>query len=345
MPTGTTTTSPSNSLLAYLRVLRNNHLAQHRKEIRDISKKAHGGPPVKLLALNWGFQLPLATVHRICADRILNRGENHQSLRGDETKSHEEIIWQFIHSADELSENEVDRVIEMNLEDTPEEAVQRVVDEIVPLLGLEMPSKEQIQAACAEALTYSPTVKKDMKTKAANPRYFGVLVKVDLPEIINEALETAKEEGVDIAPLLKSFWTQLQQDKRVTNRPHITVVHKAGLPEQKDLWERCQALDAHSPPIIFKFRLSEIVTDGEVMAITVEEVEAPEGEGQAFLTELPQEIRNVLHITVGTANDSIKPYNSKTLVERRRNGEFGEKDAVLPLRAVKAEGPVRGLFG
>ena len=134
---------------------RNNHLRQHRKALRDATEDMQ--PPVRLLALNWSFDLPLATIHRICGDRVAARGENHQTLRADTTaKSHEDVIWLFLEKAEELLENEVDESVEMDVEESLEDALARAVDACVRILGVPRPSAEQMGQALAAARAYSP---------------------------------------------------------------------------------------------------------------------------------------------------------------------------------------------
>lgn len=66
-------------------------------------------PPVRLFALKWSPDKPLSTIHRICGDRVLYRGENHQTLRADKhAKEHEDDIWKFITGTQELADDEVD---------------------------------------------------------------------------------------------------------------------------------------------------------------------------------------------------------------------------------------------
>lgn len=293
---------------------RNNHLTQHRAGIRNAVKtKVKGTPPVKVLALNWSFTLPTSTIARICGDRVFGRGENHQSLRGDESKSHESIIWRFIEDAQELTPGEVDGIIEMNIEDTPEEAVTRVVDWIIPLFGLERPSKEAIKDACDEALKYQPTTRKEIKSSGPSkpPRYFGLLAEVDLEEAISGALETALEDDVEPPEAMTKMWVDLLQNGRVTKAPHVTIVHSNSLPSAQPLWEGCQMLQKLPTPPLFGFRLSHLLTDGKVMAVTVEELESEAQEGRGFVSGLPSEIVNRLHITVGTRNKSISAYTAR----------------------------------
>ena len=72
-------------------------------------------PPVRLLALNWALDKPPAMIHRICSDRIIGRGENHQTLRADVSaaKSHEGVI----NTTEDLVPDEMDAVIDMDVEE------------------------------------------------------------------------------------------------------------------------------------------------------------------------------------------------------------------------------------
>ena len=102
----------------------------HRRDRRDAVKGML--PPVRLLALNWSLDLPHTETHRICADRILACGTNHQTLHGDEHgKAHESVVWQFLHNTEPLADDEADAVIEMDVREDLEHALSRVVDAVV----------------------------------------------------------------------------------------------------------------------------------------------------------------------------------------------------------------------
>ncbi|KAI0747221.1 RNA ligase-domain-containing protein [Daedaleopsis nitida] len=117
-------------------------------------------PPAKLLALNWSFDLPMSTIHRICGDRILARGDKHQSLLGDaETKAHEEVVWQFLKNAEELTDAEVDVVGSMDVEEPLEDALTRAVGVVVKYIGLPQPDAEAMGQALSAARSYEPTLK------------------------------------------------------------------------------------------------------------------------------------------------------------------------------------------
>ncbi len=129
---------------------KNNHLRMHRRALRDAVKGMH--PPVRLLALYWSLDQPHAKTHRICADRILARGTNHQTLHGDEKgKAHESVLWQFLRTTEPLADGEADTVIEMDVQDDLEHALLRAVDAVVRVLGLPRPDAERVGAALARA--------------------------------------------------------------------------------------------------------------------------------------------------------------------------------------------------
>jgi len=91
-----------------------------------------------LLTLKWSIEdIPPTTIFQVCNDRVVQRGENHQTLRAKtDDKMHEEVIWRFIKSTEALTEGEVDACIDMDINDTLEEAVKRAVEGCVEEFGL-----------------------------------------------------------------------------------------------------------------------------------------------------------------------------------------------------------------
>ncbi|KAI0052022.1 hypothetical protein FA95DRAFT_112242 [Auriscalpium vulgare] len=331
---------------------RNNHLRQHRDALREAVKGMD--PPVRLLALNWSLDLPHSTVHRICGDRVLARGDNHQSLLGDPlAKAHEDVIWMFIHQLEELDDNEVDVSVEMDLAESLEDSLERAVNGIVSVLGLQKPSREKMGEALAAARGYAPSTKgarakvvEDKKAKSQKlPRYFGLLPEIDLENALGQQLLNA-----DVPSTLKTFWEEVRNGHRIAGRPHVTIVHEKALPGELDLWERCMALHKMAVPPSFKLRLGHLVANERIMAATVEDlqvvdVEKDEGqEGREFVTKLAEDIRSRLHITVATKNAGVPPVEAKALVEAWRRGKAGNGAASIPLEGLFAEGRVKGLM-
>ena len=320
--------------------------------LREAASKFH--PPARLLALNWTLDQPRATILRVCGKRILDRGDGHQTLRADKIgKSHEDVIWQFIQQAEGLTDPEVDASIEMTIGEPLEAAVARVVDGCVNIIGLQRPSQEKIDEAIAVARGYVPTTKKvvdknEKKAKEpAQPRYFGILAELDIEALIAPHIE----QGKSILHDGRSFWNKLASDKRITDRPHITIVHKTGLPEAKDLWRRCNTLDQLPAPPLFSFNIGYLVWNNRVMALTVDDLELakepandddPRQEKHVFVSKLPTDVRNSLHITVGTLDGGVLPYEAKGLLDAWREGKQTGIGS-LELKGLSGRGRIKGL--
>ena len=350
-------------------VSRNNHLRQHREQLREAANKFT--PPARLLALNWSFDLPLSTIHRICGDRILARGDRHQSLVADDTKSHEEVVWQFLKNAEELTDAEADVVATMNVEEPLEDALARAVGVVVKYLGLPQPDVEQMGQALAVARGYEPASRARRSEKAkgkgeqddskavqaqghsnkgkkakgpAPPRYYGILAEVDLRAVVGAAFA-----GVDVPGEGKAFWEKLCADRRVQQRPHVTLVHSKSLPAESEMWERCRALAGLPQPPLLSFRLGHVVWNERVMAATVVDLAAEAVDDEAdkaavkFVLGVPEEVKNRLHITVGTRHQSVPPVEGKDLVMGWKTNGAGNGVWAMPLKDVWVKGRVKGL--
>ncbi|KAK0212522.1 RNA ligase [Desarmillaria ectypa] len=322
---------------------KNNHLRQHRDGLREALSCF--SPSVRFVALNWSWALslkPPSAIHRICGDRVLLRGDKHQSLHGDsQTKSHEEVIWQFINNTQELSESEVDACINMEIEDTMEQAVARAVEGCVKVLGLEQPSQEKINEGLQVALGYEPKSSKSDTKKAEEKkqppiRYFGLVAEVSLPE----ALESKLSDD--------TFWTQLKAGGRVAKRPHVTIVHQKSLPGETALWERCMTLHQLGVPPAFELKLGSIIWNERIMAVSVDDLKVvDEGDGgqkgTEFLEQLAEDVKGRLHITVGTRNDKVPPVEAKDLIQEWRKGASTAEVKSVVLEGVAVRGRIKGL--
>lgn len=252
----------------------------------------------------------------------------------------------FLGQAEDLGADELDDVIEMNLEDTLEEAVQRAVDGCVRALGVTPPSKEKIAEAVQAAKDYAPTLKKaDEKKKSFKPRYFGLLPELNIHNVLASHLTS---EGAPATG--KAFWEKLVSRDRVTRRPHVTVVHQKSLPEEENIWNLCMALHRTPLPPHFRFKLGHVVWNERVMAVTVEDIqiastsEQSGPEGSELISTLPLEVKNRLHITVGTRDGKVMPVEAKALVEAWRKGDSEEKLESLNLQGEVGTGQIKGLF-
>lgn len=305
-------------------------------------------PPVRLLALNWALDDPPAMIHRICGDRVLHRGDNHQTLRADKStaKSHEEVIWSFINDTQDLAAAEVDAIVDMEIEENFRQAVERAVKGVVKILGLELPSEEGITEALHAIEGYVPATKKrdEQKKKAGAPRYYALLPEMDLFDYLDERLSES-----DVDKEIRDAWVTLKEGGRVPERPHVTIVHKNNINTEADLWNRCVALHVQVNPPSFTGYLGKVMWNGRVMAITVEdfgvEEDGPDGsqEGAEFVQRLPPDLRERLHITVGTRSRDILPVEAKSMIELW-NDRSKDGVSILELNDVVVRGRIKGLF-
>lgn len=315
---------------------------------------------MRLMALNWSFDVPTSTIHRVCVDRIEERGENHQSLFAG---AHEAVVWHFLKQAEELADDEVDVSVEMEWEASLEDSLARAVDACVRILGVQKPTVEQFGEALSVARAYrakttakkpaaAPEQGKRKEKKEREPRYYGILAEVDLESVLNKRFKEAEAPQTG-----QAFWEKLVKDKRVATRPHVTIVHSKSLPEQTDLWELCRGLqgegDGPSHVPTFVFRLGHIVWNTRIMAATVvdlavsldnADVEANE-KGLDFVLRLPAEVRERLHITVGTRDREVAPVEARSLVWdwKQKGDAAGEGVGSIPLKDVWVKGRVEGL--
>ncbi|GJJ07053.1 hypothetical protein Clacol_001252 [Clathrus columnatus] len=346
---------------------KNNHLGQHRSTLREALTKFR--PRVRLIALNWSLEQPPAMIHRTCSDRVQIRGENHQSLRADEKKSHEEVLWMFIDKSEPLSESEVDDIIEMDIEEDLEANLMRAVEGLCRILEIPRPSEEKLGEALALATNYAyrPTkqevtkakkekeVEKEKKGDTKLPRYFGILPEIDLKQVIDGAISSMDTEN----PATK-LYKVINSKNRIASRPHITIVHSKSLPAEQPLWDSAMVLHRASSPPTFKFKIDYLVCNERVMALSVVDMNrdtTQDGEEDSSVTPFFKALTpffNRLHITVGTADRDINPLEAKYLIEEWRRAGANEgvhrdengrlKWAAFKLHNTWGRGRVKGLL-
>lgn len=328
---------------------RNNHLHQHRAGIREAVSKFKPAP--RLIALDWAVSnTSSATVHRIVTDRIVSRGDNHQSLTPHGVVEYEDVVWGFLHDSNELAEGEVDDVVEMEIDESLEDSLARAVNGIIDLLGeshgLTKPTDEEMGEALRIAHEYSPISKKKAqkqvteevqkekaeqsqpskkkeKAKAkSSPRYYAILPEIEMATVI-EAAMTSEDSIPESGRLM---WEHLKMKARITQRPHVTVTHSKSRESEGEVWDACERfmeMTTEGTPPFFEFDLGHLVWNERVMTLTVENLRVKEGGGEEaaveFLSKLPEDVKLRLHITVGTKEPNIPPVEAKDLIQAWRS--------------------------
>ena len=279
----------------------------------------------------------------------MGRGTNHQSLLADaEQKNHEDVIWMFIKDTQELEDDEVDEIVEMDIEDGLDRMVDRAVDACVRILGLKKPTEEEVGKALAAARSYIPAKKgqtQSKKKKNSNVRYYAILPEIDLKSVVQERLTDD-----DVPKEARNIFEAIVKNKRITQVPHITLVHKNSLPGEDALWERCRALFLHDSPPFFEFEIGHLVYDDRLMVLTVEDFKAASNPDEDtskdaldFVSNLNPEISSRFHITVGTRSSDINPFEARSVVERWKNGDMAKGAGALSLDGLVVKGRLKGM--
>lgn len=352
---------------------RNNHLKQHREAMVDIASKA--SERTRLVALVWPLeQLPQNEVHRICSDRIVGRGENHQSLRPMKTGEHELILMRFFSQVEDFdaalnvtSDARFDEVIEMDLSWDFERSLLHVVDRLVAILGLEKPTEQQMRTAIDSTKGYKPALRKEMKIegidsgakgggKTKGVRYYGIAVEVDLPALLEEWFK--HHPGVSH----RKTYDVLRDTKRIETKPHVTLVHEKELEALEDgsnrseaeyaakLWEKCKTVSQRwgEDAVTVTLTLGPLlVWDDRAMCIQVSEV-TYEGKDLKEGDVPNDERKESYHITVGTTNQEVRPVEGRWLLESILKGDTisraGRPIDKVEMKTVQVKGRVKGLF-
>ncbi|KAJ6259088.1 tRNA ligase [Drechslerella dactyloides] len=110
---------------------------------------------------------------------------------------------------------------------------------------------------------------------------------------------------------IRQFHTQLKSTRRIQPAFHITMAHRANVKRQPELWDHYNKLHQALAPgetamDKLQVKMEKVVWDGRVMAIVASLVDS---KGHECGNE-------VMHITVGTADERIKPRESNELLMR-----------------------------
>ncbi|WWD18570.1 hypothetical protein CI109_103023 [Kwoniella shandongensis] len=361
---------------------RNNHINKHYDELSNLANdKQLKDYNLRLVGIVWDIpSQPYHRLLRVCSERVVARGDNHQTLRPDPTMEaeHEHVVGQFLRNFTSPDPALFDSFIDVKVVDTPREALGKIVDGLVQTLAIERPTEQAIDEALNAAADYKVTTPYHQVAKVGKPiRYFGLAPEIDLTDIVEHALSTVDHPAKESA---QAFFDDLKAKTRVTTKPHVTLSHEknvqteiealgegAPLGPHQILWETCKALAETKYSPIYEFNMTHLAWDDRVMTLALghfrplpREVDKAEvGETVPDLEAvLPQETRTYLHVTVGTKTEEIPAFESRGLVKILREAvergeEEGEADEVVEgggkvrwvrVGPIQGEGRVRGMF-
>ncbi|MCJ1399805.1 hypothetical protein MMC11_003008 [Xylographa trunciseda] len=329
---------------------RNNHQKRERKQVIDDILQVV--PDVRFVALHYVHDPKpqmLPEIQRVTRERVLNRGDNHQTIQAG-SKDRSEILGimdGFLERFEPLDpesepDNGFDEVINLDVTKSSRYNLETVVNALraaYPKLIPDAPSGAALDEAIAAAMNdYQPDVKHDLsfqskhknkdlssvksanwrenqkppqesKSKANRIEYF--CLRVPAAQVLSILESTFQSQ----APIVSKFYRQLQQTRRVHPSFHVTLIHRSSMPQHTELWQRLTSLhiDASSSrghgsePILGNCRahLERVVWDDRVMCIVAR-----------ILDQGWESVNAVPHVTIGTANPSIKPKESNDLLSR-----------------------------
>ena len=358
---------------------RNNHQERERKQLMDDVRAVV--PDARFVALHYrhdpkGEKLPL--IRKVTQERVLERGDNHQTIHAAKKSSGEiiNIMEGFLHRFQPVDpshepDDGFDEIIDLDVAASSRENLETVVNALhqsFPKFVKEVPSSEEFDKAIEAAMNdYRPDIKHDLsvksnKSKPGNagktPRnndssqstapsnsskveFFCIrLATEQVIETLDRAFKSVPVETVQ-------FYRQLQKSRRIQKSFHVTLMHRASSSQNSDLWSSlCSLYDAalgSSPsdadPVLGKCRVQlERVVWNHRVMCCV-----------ARLLDQGWQSQNALaHVTIGTAGQEIKPKESNTLLEKWHEGGSGGRTGIRELEVegnVVLDGTVKAVMG
>lgn len=330
---------------------RNNHQKRERQQIIDDVSQVI--PDAKFVALQYVHDPKsemLPSIRKVTQDRVLSRGDNHQTIQAG-TKSNQEIIGimeGFLERFEPIAtsskpDDGFDEVIDLDVEAdsrTNLETVVKALHSSYPKLVPELPSLDDLDAAIDAALNdYKPDIKHDLsfkRNKAKQPEqangtsrpmqngtgstpsksrsleYFCVrLPTVGVLSTLNSLFESVPTDQA-------IFYRQLGHSRRIQPSFHVTLIHRASRDSHPKVWDRMLSLYSSA----VSGSRSENELPDLVLGKCRVQLERVVWDGRVMcivarlLDEGWETVNALAHITVGTASQDIKPKESNDLLQK-----------------------------
>ncbi|KAK5115955.1 hypothetical protein LTR62_000411 [Meristemomyces frigidus] len=359
---------------------RNNHQKREREQLITDARKIV--PNAHFVCLHYVHgRSEYNQIRQATRERVLTRGDNHQTIHAG-SKGQGEIIeimdgfMQRFQPVDQHSrpDDGFDLVIDLNpcadSRQNLEHTINMLYAEFPKLFGdREMPASSDMDAAIDAAMSdYTVDIKHEIKSrengrgKTADHHSNGTTnVKTKQPKIDYFAAQVSPSRFLaildsmfrDLPPERAQMYQVLKQTRRLQTELHVTLIHRSQTALYPDHWSRL--VDHHSRACgpteqrpyhlpdaklgTCKVRLERAVWDERVMAFVVR-LSPSEAGGEQFVSVNP-----TAHITVGTANEKIKPREANDLLERYFREGTGKGIRELGVQGlVEVEGVVRGVL-
>ncbi|OAA39143.1 tRNA ligase [Metarhizium rileyi] len=331
---------------------RNNATKIERKQLINDVKLRHSF--AKLVCLNFRHDAEsIENIRSVTQARVLARGDNHQTIHAASDKGRFvgvmdgfikrfEPCTPYAHPDDGfVVVIDLDPVVSsrQNLE-----TVVRRLKQHFPNLISAIPSAEEFDAAIQTALDYQPKLLHNLPAGAMgkNTKKKRRLEFMSVEVASDEVLDVMQQAFNGTSLQDNRFYLQLKQTRRIQNKFHVTLIHRASMNEHFDLWERYTKVwetagGSESQLGDCNLLLERIVFDNRIMAIVVRLLDD---------TGTWECVNQVAHITVGTRDEGAKPKESNDLLAKWIEvGADGEhiSEVILEEKPV-LRGTVRGVL-
>ncbi|KAJ3091591.1 hypothetical protein HK102_014140 [Quaeritorhiza haematococci] len=215
---------------------KNNHLGMHRQNITKAFKAKY--PNGFVLALDWQIEKERSDdVINIAAERVEQRGENHQSLTPQRTSDYIGVIHSFTVGREPLNlsspaDRLIDQVVPLRITNHPYQNLEAVCK----AMGWEVPSHDTFEDVMKSKVDgYQVTVRKVVKGNIATTagpggateksgkgpvKYYGLRINEESCKDLKERLSRVFDADPDCD---RTFFDHLVKKRRIENRFHVTL--------------------------------------------------------------------------------------------------------------------------
>ncbi|KAL5341770.1 fungal tRNA ligase phosphodiesterase domain-containing protein [Aspergillus crustosus] len=334
---------------------RNNHQKRERDQLmKDVGV---GTPNARFVALQYVHEpkdMMLPEIREVTRKRVLERGDNHQSIRAN-TKSQGEVVSimeGFLNrfegvDLDHEPDMSFDEVIDLDVTASSRENLEKVVNALhsaYPQLVKQVPTPQELDDAINFATSEynvdvdhsgsykttktpknhtqpdSPGSAINLEAKVRNIEYFGI----SLPT--SEVLDLLHSLFSPSTPAEKSrLYNQLVKSRRVQPAFHVTLIHKASKKDNPDVWESLTERylskmkenppnDHGATPTLGSARIRLERLIWDTRIMTFVARIMPADDDENQTEWVC--VNPLPHVTVGTASPQIKPKESNDLLQR-----------------------------
>ncbi|KAJ5226915.1 uncharacterized protein N7469_006921 [Penicillium citrinum] len=252
---------------------RNNHQRREREQLMsDVLPVIHDAKFVALHYVHEPKSELLDQIKEVTRQRVLERGDNHQTIRAGTKNSHEiiGIMDGFLTRFEGVDTNRrpddgFDLVIDLDVCSSSRENLETVVKALhkyYPALVPEVPSAEDLDAAISSSMKdYQVTLDlsagyasvkgpKGPKQKPASAAAQSASSRLEPPllarkiEFFNIAIPTTEVTSIlqslfsNSTPEVSRLYNQLVNSRRVQPAFHVTLIHRASKDEKSAVWNR-----------------------------------------------------------------------------------------------------------